>query len=334
MARIRSVKPEFWEDEAIAILSRDARLLFIASWNFADDEGLLRWTPEYIKAQVFMYDDDLEAADAQRLMDELGEAGLVHAYKGGKLQQRLGWIVNFHKHQKPNRPQPGKLPPPSLQNREVVRAYAQRDGWCCHLCGEVIESDPTVIKDNARKVTLDHLKPRSKGGSDYPSNIRIAHSDCNSGKRDRFTGSFMADELMDSVNDAVNDSVNDASPEGRGEEGRGGVHTPSTDVDPVEDSFEQFWDIYPKRNGKKVGKANALIEWRKLTLDERRRAYIGARNLSASDTLPKDPERFLRRGKGGKGDYPFDDWQEASSQQGVKAPKQDPVAAEMGPGWR
>ena len=84
--------------------------------------------------------------------------------------------------------------------------------------------------------------------------------------------------------------------------------------DPVEESFEQFWDIYPARNGKKVGKTNALIEWRKLTLEERRRAYIGAKHLAASDQLPKDAERFIRRAKGGKGGFPFDDWQEPAAE--------------------
>lgn len=79
--------------------------------------------------------------------------------------------------------------------------------------------------------------------------------------------------------------------------------------DPVEESFEEFWEAYPSRNGKKVGKKNALIEWRKLNEDQRRRALIGAMNLAASDTFPKDAERFLRRPKGGRGDWPFDDWQ-------------------------
>lgn len=73
------------------------------------------------------------------------------------------------------------------------------------------------------------------------------------------------------------------------------------------DSFEKFWAIYPERDGKKLGRGNALVEWRKLTLDERRRAYIGAEYLSASGQRPKDAERFLRKTKGG--DFPFDDWQ-------------------------
>src|SRR5690625_1147899 len=85
--------------------------------------------------------------------------------------------------------------------------------------------------------------------------------------------------------------------------------------DPVEESFEEFWQVYPARNGKKVGKGNALIEWRKLTADQRDRAFRGAKNLAGSDVMPKDAERFLRRPKGGRGDWPFDDWQEPAMPQ-------------------
>ena len=38
MARIRSIKPEFWDDRKLAKrASRDARLLYIALWNLADE---------------------------------------------------------------------------------------------------------------------------------------------------------------------------------------------------------------------------------------------------------------------------------------------------------
>lgn len=35
MARIRTVKPEFWTDRRMVKLSPLARLLYISSWNFA-----------------------------------------------------------------------------------------------------------------------------------------------------------------------------------------------------------------------------------------------------------------------------------------------------------
>jgi hypothetical protein len=100
--------------------------------------------------------------------------------------------------------------------------------------------------------------------------------------------------------------------------------------DEAEETFEQFWAIYPARHGKKKGKASALIEWRKLNVEQRRRAFIGARHLAASDELPPDAERFLRRPKGGRGDFPFDDWQTPAVPSVKPGARQDPVAARYG----
>lgn len=105
----------------------------------------------------------------------------------------------------------------------------------------------------------------------------------------------------------------------------------NTPADAVEEQFEAWWQVYPDRNGRKIGKGNALIEWRKLSVYERRRAYRGAVHLAGADTLPKDPERFLRRAKGGKGDFPFDDWQTAPDRpRGPSGAKPD-VDAEVAP---
>lgn len=74
---------------------------------------------------------------------------------------------------------------------------------------------------------------------------------------------------------------------------------------------EHFWPAYPARNGTKVGKADAKDKWRQLTVDERRRALRGARNLALSDQLPKDAKRFLTKSRAGA--WPFDDWQEPAT---------------------
>lgn len=114
MPRIRTIKPEFWSDEVVADLTPWARLLFIGTWNLADDEARLRWTPDYLNASLFMYDRHT-TAKVQTFMTELENHGLVIAYTGGKSQQRLAYIPSFLKHQKINRPNPSKLPaPPSL----------------------------------------------------------------------------------------------------------------------------------------------------------------------------------------------------------------------------
>jgi hypothetical protein len=114
MARIRTIKPDFWEDELVAALSRDARLLFIATWNLADDEGRLRWAAPYIKSKVFPYDDDLDSPAVAELMGELERTGRVRAYMvdSGTIMQAFAFVVNFPRHQRINRAQDSSLPAP------------------------------------------------------------------------------------------------------------------------------------------------------------------------------------------------------------------------------
>lgn len=205
MARIRTIKPEFWEDELLGLLPRDARLLFAATLNLADDEGILRWTPAYIKASAFMYDEDLSMADVTGLMKHLSEAGIVFPFIGGIARQKLAFIVNFRKHQKINRPQPSKLPAPSLQNAEVRRMYARRDGWTCQLCGGGIPRLPVV--NDCHNLSIDHIQHQSAGGSDHPSNVRATHQTCNKSRRDNGDEEFRPPISLAGLNDSLNDAL-------------------------------------------------------------------------------------------------------------------------------
>jgi hypothetical protein len=77
MARIRSIKPEFWDDRKLAKrTSRDARLLYIALWNLADEHCRLNGDPQWIKGQVFSYDDDIDATVIAKLLEELAAPAL------------------------------------------------------------------------------------------------------------------------------------------------------------------------------------------------------------------------------------------------------------------
>lgn len=53
MARIRTIKPEFWTDEDLAGVSEAALLLAAALLNYADDEGYFNANPGLIKAACF-----------------------------------------------------------------------------------------------------------------------------------------------------------------------------------------------------------------------------------------------------------------------------------------
>lgn len=115
MARIRTIKPEFWEDEKIGSLSHGARLLFLCCLNLSDDEGILRWNAFYLASNAFMY-DEIKAETIDKWMNELVDNELIYVYQAGSLRQRYGYIKNFSKHQKVDRPQPSKFPSPDYPN--------------------------------------------------------------------------------------------------------------------------------------------------------------------------------------------------------------------------
>ena len=135
MARIRTIKPEFWEDEKLAKLPVHARLLFIGTWNFADDNGALLANPVLMKSHIFPY-EDIGISTISEWIDMLVENGmLIRTTYNGK-----DYLVirKFLIHQKINRksiriniPLPvvlqvideynkthGVLTEPSLQERE------------------------------------------------------------------------------------------------------------------------------------------------------------------------------------------------------------------------
>lgn len=109
MARIRSIKPEFWTSEQVMDCSRDARVLFIGLWNFCDDAGRHKNSARQIKALIFPGDDDMSVDDVRRLIDELSANRLLTLYDaaGEQYLEISGWH-----HQKIDRPKPSKIPPP------------------------------------------------------------------------------------------------------------------------------------------------------------------------------------------------------------------------------
>jgi len=104
MARIRTVKPEFWTDERVGECSVSARLLFVATWNFADDHGGLDRSAKQLKAQAFPYDN----VDCEPLVQELLSARLLVEYEvSGK---KYLHIKGFRTHQKVEKPAKPRVP--------------------------------------------------------------------------------------------------------------------------------------------------------------------------------------------------------------------------------
>jgi hypothetical protein len=97
MARIRTIKPEFWEDEKVGRLPISCRLFFIGCWNFADDFGCIKGNAALLKSQIFPYDENLRVSEVKKWIDALVDARMlipiIHA------EESYYYIRTFRSHQ-------------------------------------------------------------------------------------------------------------------------------------------------------------------------------------------------------------------------------------------
>jgi hypothetical protein len=101
MARIRSIKPEFWTDRKILALSNDAALFFIALWNATDDEGYFVLDTAELSARTSRWRPQEVFKHLRRLVED----GLVTVSSTGQ----AGFVTNWSRHQRVMKPQPSKF---------------------------------------------------------------------------------------------------------------------------------------------------------------------------------------------------------------------------------
>lgn len=118
MPRIRSVKPEFFGSEPVGNCSPTSRLLFIALWCLADDDGRTVDNPKIIRAFAFPLDDDIVSADVDHMLWELHAARLIQRYEFDGRKYLA--VRNFREHQHPKKRIPSKLPAPEQGNLCVL----------------------------------------------------------------------------------------------------------------------------------------------------------------------------------------------------------------------
>lgn len=110
--RIRSIKPEFWRSDDIAVLSREDRLLFIGLWSYVDDNGVGIDDERRIVADLFALDDDQkEVRDFIRDgLATLSRAFLLARYEVAN--RRYLFITGWDRHQRIDRPGKPRYPRP------------------------------------------------------------------------------------------------------------------------------------------------------------------------------------------------------------------------------
>jgi hypothetical protein len=120
MARIRTIKPEFFTSEDVVGLQPLARLLFIGLWCEADKEGRLAWKPKTFKMRYLPADE----CDVEALCQALVDRGVVRLYGEG-----LAHIPTFTTHQHINpRETASALPDPHASPTRAARVIHAATG--------------------------------------------------------------------------------------------------------------------------------------------------------------------------------------------------------------
>ena len=106
MGRIRTIKPEFFQDEELSSLPCESHLMAAGLLTYADDHGYFNANPGLVRAAVFPLRELSRAIP--EMLGELVQIGYLRlgTAEDGK---RYGHVVNFSKHQRVSHPTDSKI---------------------------------------------------------------------------------------------------------------------------------------------------------------------------------------------------------------------------------
>jgi len=170
MARIRTIKPKFWDNTKLSNVSRDARLTYIGMWVSCDDRNFLPKKLKQLKLSIpdlFLPEKNFKSIVKILLMQGfLIDRGLTYEVIPVQLGSRSKTSEYLKEWM-------------SLR-QEVFKLY----GFKCYYCGA-----------EKVKFEIDHMIPVSKGGLDVLSNLVVACFKCN-----RKKGKRTAEEYFNLLN--------------------------------------------------------------------------------------------------------------------------------------
>lgn len=111
MARIRTIKPEFFTSLSNANLSVTARLTFIGLWTHCDDEGRCIDDARLIKAAIWPLERNTKAVESD--LAEIEKEGKILRYLGAGVP--LLQVTEWKTHQHINRAKPSRYPGPDTE---------------------------------------------------------------------------------------------------------------------------------------------------------------------------------------------------------------------------
>jgi hypothetical protein len=184
MARIRTIKPDFFTSLTIADLTPEQRLTFIGLWTHADDAGRCVDDPRLIKAALWPL-DDRTAADIEIDLKALSESSLITRYTLNR--KRYLAVTNWDEHQRINRPTDSKLPAPEEGDPTPPDPMTRHDSDSLSAHTHFSEDSPQERKGREGNREGKGNPPTPRQSSDSPAVVQT-------GERplpDRMTDAFM-----------------------------------------------------------------------------------------------------------------------------------------------
>ena len=102
--RNRMIKKEFWNSHRILSITPNERLMFIAMFNVADDDGILKNSALQMKSVVFSVDSEITLGMVEEYIKNLLGVGLIELNN----ERTLIRITNWKNHQRIDKPTPSR----------------------------------------------------------------------------------------------------------------------------------------------------------------------------------------------------------------------------------
>lgn len=154
MPRIRTIVPDFWEDERFVKVSLQATLLYIGMKNFADDAGVILSNEVLIRNKVFPAREDIRKQEISRWLKELIDNSILVPFE----HEEKGYYVMDLSSERIDKPQKSKIPQEVIDRAKCEWQYIAESGDVT----DILVQEPESVKEDDELTVEDSTPPPSK----------------------------------------------------------------------------------------------------------------------------------------------------------------------------
>jgi HNH endonuclease len=143
--------------------------------------GARRLILEFLLANIGRVIEGHELRDAGKGITEW-------ARRVRELRDEFGYQIQSHKDSSDLKPgqyrlvSTQRIPAFSRNISKETRAVVlERNGYTCQMCGLAAGDPDPFVSSRTVRLTMGHIKDKSKGGTDTPNNLRAVCTNCNEG---------------------------------------------------------------------------------------------------------------------------------------------------------